>query len=261
MRRSRILAVALFLMGAVAVIEAQQRQPGGGGRGGFRLEVISLVATNADLQTELKVTDDQKDKLKAASDKANEARGKLFEGFKGGKGGFDKDRFAEIQKELEKASAESRKSIEAILTAEQKKRVGEIQLQADGIRAFSQDEVAAQLNLNDSQKGKIKGISEDYAKDSQELFGFGGGKGGGKGGFGKGGFDKEKAAENVKKREKLTKAAMADIEDVLTDAQRSKWKEMVGAPFDVSTLRTRGFGPGGPGGPGGGNKGKGRPKD
>ena len=83
-----------------------------------------------------------------------------------------------------------------------------------------------------------------------------GGKG--KGNFGKGGFDKEKIAENAKKREKLAKAAMADIEDVLTDEQRGKWKQMVGAPFDVNKLNQFGRGFGGFGGQG---KGKGRPKD
>lgn len=248
MRRSQFLAATLFLVGAVAVIEAQQPRPGGGR--GFGIDVMSLVTTNADLQSELKVTDDQKEKLKAISEKETAARAKLFEGFKGGKGGkgeFDKDRFAEIQKEMQKSREENRKAIEGILTADQKKRAKEIQLQVDGIRAFSDDEVAAQLNLNDSQKSKIKGITDDYSKDARELFGRGGG-----------GFDKEKAAENAKKREKLNKAAMADIEDVLSDEQRSKWKTMVGAPFDTSKLRT-GFG--GRGGFGGQGKGKGRPKD
>lgn len=252
MRRSRFLAVALFLVGAVAVIEAQQPRPGGG-RGGFRLEVITAVVDNPDLQAELKVTDAQKEKLKSINEKQDEATKKLFEGFKGGKGGkgFDKDAFAEIREKSAKVREDSRKAIEEVLTADQKKRIKEIQLQVDGIRAFDEEEVAAQLNLNESQKSKIKGISDDYTKDIGELFGRG--KGGG-------GFDKEKASENAKKREKLSKAAMADIEDVLTDEQRSKWKTMVGAPFDTSKLNRfggRGFGGGG----GTFGKGKGRPKD
>lgn len=239
MRQSRFLAAGLFLVGVVAVMEAQQPRQGGFGRGGF--DVVSMVTSNTDLQSELKVTDAQKEKLKAIADKEAETRKKAFEGFKGGKGGFDKDRFAEFQK----AREENRKAIESILTADQKKRAKEIQLQADGVRAFADEEVAAQLNLNETQKSKIKGIGEDYRKDAGELFGRGGG------------FDREKAAENAKKREKLSKAAMADIEDVLTDEQRSKWKTMIGAPFDTSKLN-RGFG--GRGGFGGG-KGKGRTKD
>ncbi len=248
MRRSRFLAVALFLVGAVAVIEAQQPRPGGG-RGGFRLEVITAVVDNADLQAELKVTDAQKEKLKSIDEKQSEATRKLFEGVKGGKGkGFDKDAFAEIREKSAKVREESRKAIEEVLTADQKKRVKEIQLQVEGIRAFSDEEVAAQLNLNDSQKSKIKGITDDYTKDVGELFG-----------RGKGGRDKDQAAENAKKREKLNKAAMADIEDALTDEQRSKWKTMVGAPFDTSKLNR--FGRGGFGGGGNFGKGKGRPKD
>ncbi len=240
MRQSRFLAAGLFLVGVVAVMEAQQPRQGGFGRG---FDVVSMVTNNTDLQAELKVTDAQKEQLKAIADKEAETRKKAFEGFKGGKGNFDKDRFAAFQK----AREENRKAIEGILTADQKKRAKEIQLQADGVRAFADEEVAAQLNLNDTQKNKIKGIGEDYRKDVGELFGRGGG-----------GFDREKAAENAKKREKLSKAAMADIEDVLTDEQRSKWKTMVGAPFDTTKLRTAGFG--GRGGFGGG-KGKGRTKD
>jgi hypothetical protein len=83
--------------------------------------------------------------------------------------------------------------------------------------------VATELKLSDAQKSKVKGIADDYAKDSRELFG-----GGGKGGFGKGGFDKDKQAENQKKIEKLRKSAMADIEEVLNADQQKAWKEPEG---------------------------------
>ena len=245
MRTSRFLAVALFVAGAVLVVEAQQPRQG---RGGFGLDPTILVVSNKDLQEELKLTDEQKAKLKVLADKQAES-------FKGGggfkKGEFDKEKFAEVLKERAKLNEEIKKSVEDTLTADQKKRLQQIGRQAQGVRAFTNEEVAADLKLSDDQKTKIKGIVDEYNKDVREIGGFGGGKGG----FKKGDFDKEKLAENQKKREKLSKAAVADIEDVLTADQRKQWKEMTGAPFDTAKLRT-GFG-----GFGGGFRGKNKTKD
>jgi Spy/CpxP family protein refolding chaperone len=238
MRSSRWAAAALFVAGVVLVVEAQQpRQPGGGFGGGQN--VTAQVISNKDLQDELKVTDAQKDKFKVVADKQTEARKKFGEAFKGGKGGFDKEKFADLQKENEKVTAEVTKVVDETLTPDQKKRLKQLERQLQGVRAFASEDVAAELKLSDAQKTKIKGITDDYSKDVGELFG-----GRGKGGFGKGGFDKDKQAENQKKREKLSKTAMADIEEVLNADQQKAWKEMVGAPFDTSKLRQGGFGGG-----------------
>jgi Spy/CpxP family protein refolding chaperone len=232
MRASRWLMVALFGISAVLVVEAQQP---GRGRGGFgQINTTNAVLNNKDLQAELKITDTQKEKFKDVIDKQTELNKKRGEMFKGGKGSFDKEKFAEITKESEALNADIKKVVEATLTPEQLKRLHQIDMQAKGIRAFSNEEIAKDLNLTEAQKSKVKGIVDDYDKDAKELFG-GRGKGGG------GGFDKEKAAENQKKREKLTKAATADIEDTLTADQKAKWKSLTGEPFDVDKLR-QGFG-------------------
>lgn len=240
MRASRFLAVALFVAGAVLMVEAQQPRRGGG-FGGF-LDPGVLVVSNKALQEELKVTDDQKAKLKVLADKQAESF-KAGGGFK--KGEFDKEKFAERQKEREKQNAEIKKQVDDILTADQKKRLQQISRQAAGVRAFTNEETAADLKLSDDQKSKIKGIVDEYNKDSREL--------GGRGGFNKGNFDKEKAAENAKKREKLRKAAVADIEDVLTADQRKQWKDLTGEPFDTTKLFQFGGG--------GGFRGKNKTKD
>jgi Spy/CpxP family protein refolding chaperone len=229
MRASRWIMVALFAVSVVVVVEAQQPRQGGFGQ----LNTTNLVVSNKDLQEELKITDAQKEKLKPLADKISERQKKQQENFKnGGFKNFDKEKFEELRKESEAFNAEVKKGVEEVLTPEQKKRLSQIELQARGLRAFSDEKVAKELNITEAQTSKIKGIMEEYQKDTKEL-GFGGGKGG---------FDKEKAAENAKKREKLSKTAMADIEETLTPDQKNKWKEMVGAPFDVSKLRQGGFG-------------------
>ena len=229
MRISRWVMVALFVVSAVLVVEAQQPRQGGGFG---QVNTTNAVLTNKDLQEELKVTDAQKEKLKGASEKLTELGKKRAEAFKGGFKNVDKEKAAEFQKESEAVNADVKKSVEEVLTSDQKKRLKQIDLQAKGLAAFSDEAVAKELSITDSQSSKIKGVMEEYAKDTKDL------RGGGKGG----GFDKEKAAENQKKREKLTKAATADIEDALTAEQKGKWKEMVGAPFDTAKLRQGGFG-------------------
>lgn len=234
MRASRFLAVGLFVVVAVVVVEAQQPGRGfGGGQGGG---INGLVLNNKDLQAELKITDEQKDKFKVVVDKQTEMGKKMREAFKDAGGDKDKQKeaFAAMQKDGEKLQAEVKAVVESTLTADQKKRLKEIDRQRLGVRAFSNDDLVADLKLTDTQKTKIKTISDEYSKDASELF---------KGGFGKGGFDKEKMAENQKKREKLSKAAMADIDEVLTDDQKKAWKDLTGAAFDVSKLN-QGFGGG-----------------
>lgn len=241
MRASRWVMVALFAASAVLVVEAQQ--PRGGGGGGFGINVYTAVLTNKDLQAELKVTDEQKEKFKGIAEKTAENSKKGFGLFK--EAGKDEDKQKEARAELTKINAENRKLIEEALTTEQKKRLGQIDIQARGLRAYTDEKIAKELGINETQASKIKGIWDEYQKDTQGL-GFGGG------GFGKN-VDKEKAAENAKKREKLTKAATADIEETLTADQKTKWKEMTGEPFDTAKLRQGGFG--------GGNFGKGGNKN
>lgn len=245
MRSSR-WAAAAFLVGVTVVVVSAQ-QPGGGR--GFRQSAAQMLLTNTALQEEIKLSDSQKEKLKGLAEKQQAAMKERFGAFKDAGGDKEKLKaaFAEIQKENEARQKEA----EALLTAEQKTRLQQIDRQLAGVRAFTDDALVADLKLNDSQKTKIKGIVDEYTKDSQGLGGFGG--------FGgKGGFDKEKAAEAAKKREKLLKGAMADIDEVLTDDQRKSWKALTGDPVDAAKIRQAGFGGFGGGGAfgKGGNKNK-----
>ncbi len=249
MRASRWLVAGLFVASTV-VVSAQQ--PGGGRQGGGKGGLTAQVLTNTALQDELKITDAQKEQLKGVADKQAEARKKFGEAFKSAAGDKEKAQalYAELQKDGEKLQEEIARTVNETLTAEQKGRLKQIERQFAGVRAFGNEEMVADLKLEDAQKTKIKGIVEEYGKDVKEL-------GGGFGPFSKGGFDKEKAAEAQKKREKLEKGAMADIDEVLTDAQRKTWKDLTGPAADRTKITAGIFG----GGLGGfGNRGKGTPK-
>jgi len=225
--------VALFAVGAVVVVEAQQ--PGRTG-GGFGINVYTSVLSNKDLQTELKITDEQKEKFKPITEKNTEAGKKNRDAFKDA--GDDDDKKKAAREGFTKSNAEIRKMVEDVLTSEQKVRIAQIDVQVKGMRAFTDEKLSKDLNITEAQTSKIKGVQTEYDTDSKAIPRFD--------------RDKDKNAENQKKREKLRKAAFADIEDTLTADQKSKWKEMTGAPFDTAKLFTI---------PGFGTKGKDKTKD
>ena len=235
MRVSRFLAAGLFVVAVVLMVEAQ---PGGGGGFGQQ-SLYTTVLTNKALQEDLKVTDAQKEKFKAIAEKNGEAAKKRGESYKDkfADAAGDKDKLKEIfssmQKEGQKDQEETKKAVEELLTSDQKKRIAQIDKQRGGVGAFAKEDVVKELNLTDEQKSKIKGIVDEYRKDVTEVMK------GVKGEFKDGKFSFPEAT--TKKREKLSRAAMGDIEDVLTADQKKQWKEMIGEPFDTTKLFGGGF--------------------
>jgi hypothetical protein len=225
-----LLTAGLVVLSSYAGSTSAQQKGKGKGFGGFGfggINVTSAVLNNKALQEELKVTAEQKEKLKPAADKQAAWQKKQGEMFAGGKGGFDKEKFQESMKEGQAVNEGTKKAVEETLNAEQKKRLKQIEVQASGPFAFANEETVADLKLTDTQKTKIKGITDEYRKDStearRELF--------------QGGADAEKRAEVDKKIDKLQATAMKEIQDALTDDQKKTWKTIVGEPFDVSKLR------------------------
>jgi Spy/CpxP family protein refolding chaperone len=235
MRPSRFLAAGLFVVAAVLVVEAQ---PPGGGFNFAQPSLFVTAMTNKALQEELKITDEQKDKFKELNKKQDESRKKRGESWKekfvDAKGDQDKTKelFTAMMKDGQKDQEQLAKDIEKVMTPEQVTRVKQIERQRGGVGAFAKDDVAKALELTDGQKGKIKGVVDEYRKDIGEVMKSAAGT------FkdGKFSFDKEKFEESQTKQKKLTKAAMGDIDDILTDDQRKKWRDLTGAPFDTTKL-------------------------
>jgi hypothetical protein len=235
MRIARFVVVMVLTAGLVVLSSfagsglAQQKGKGKGFGGGFGfggINVTAAVLNNKALQEELKVTSEQKQKLKPAADKQAALQKKQAEMFAGGKGGFDKEKMQENFKEMQAVNEEVKKSVDETLNAEQKKRLRQIEVQAAGPRAFANEEMVKGLNLSDEQKTKIKAVADEFTKDSREVRM--------EGGFG---ADAEKRAEIDRKVDKLQAAAMKQIQEALTDEQKKTWKTLVGEPFDVAKLR------------------------
>jgi Spy/CpxP family protein refolding chaperone len=100
-----------------------------------------------------------------------------------------------------------------VLNETQKKRLRELELQAMGPTAFLQSEVADELNLTQEQRSRLQGIVMQQMQQLREQF-----QGGGAG----------QGAQNF---QQLREQAEKQMLEVLTPAQREKWQQMQGKPF------------------------------
>jgi Spy/CpxP family protein refolding chaperone len=252
LRRTLLMTGVALAVASIATLASAQ--PGGGGfGGGFGFgggmgggsSIAGLLSMPA-VQTELKVTDEQKTKIQ---DLRTTMRDKMREAMNSGDGPPDFQNMS--QEERQKAMGEMRKKMQPItkefdeqavkiLDADQVARAKQLQLQREGGSALAREEVAKKLELTDDQTSKVKKLQESLAKPPQ--------------------FDPngDMQAQFQKMRENVTKT-QKDMLAVLTDEQTTKWKEMCGKPFTFP--QGRGFGRGGagarPAAPGGGGPGGG----
>jgi small-conductance mechanosensitive channel len=258
-----VLAVVACIGGA-ALAQQPGRQPGGfGGMGmgmgmGGGINLKSLVLTNAALQEELKITEAQKAKfLKFTETQAADAekmRALTSD---------DEDQITRLKMQIK--TIEDRMALMKDLTADQTKRISQIERQILGMRVYSNEKVQAELKLSDGQKEQIKTIVNDYNKESGEITGggrggaggtpgggrgtpgAGGAPGGGRGtpgaggapGGGFGGFGRQVSPENQKKLDALREEAMEKIEKQMNDEQRKAFKDVLGVKFDMAKLMQR----------------------
>ena len=254
--------VAAVVVPGVALAHGPGRGGFGGGFGGQGGGVAGLLQME-EVQTELKLTDEQKTKLRDSRDELRGGAGGGFGrrgaggagggagGAGGGPGGApnfremsaeERQKFMEdARKRMEDQSKKAEELAKGILTPEQMTRLNELRIQQQGVRAMGRPEVAAALKLTDAQKEAIDDILE--AARPQR------GPGGGGGGFGGGrpsAEDREKARTEAEER---TKKTQADIDAVLTETQKAEWVKLQGAKFTFPERPA--FGQGGRGGRGG----------
>ncbi|HEV3258444.1 MAG TPA: hypothetical protein VG013_16325 [Gemmataceae bacterium] len=203
----RVLGKVVLAVGVAALLGSPVWAQGfrGGGMGG------SMLLQNASVQKELKLSDDQKDKIKTITkefrEKNKDELAKLFTP--------DLDQ-KERQEIGQKLNHEAMKLLTPVLTDDQRKRFHQLELQVSGAQAFSDPKVQKALKLTDDQKDKIKTIEEDARKEVQEIFQNAG----------------EDRAAAMKKLGALRKETLEKVTTVLTDEQKKSWKDMTGKPFE-----------------------------
>lgn len=119
------------------------------------------------------------------------------------------------EEQLKKLPEAVQRAIAEVLEPKQAKRLKQIQLQQRGTQALSDPKVANALKLSETQRDKIASIQESSRKEMAELF-----KDGGREGFQKIGA--------------LRKETQEKVQNVLSDDQRTAWKEMLGEELKLS---------------------------
>lgn len=221
MTRTRVSAALLVVAFAVAATtsavaqEKGKRPQGGGGPGGG-----SLLGS-PDVQKDLKISEDQVKKIE-------DARGSMRDAF----AGFQDLSMEERNKKMAEVTAEIRKKTEAVLTADQLKRLNELKFQQVG--AVNNPEVQTALKVTDEQKSKLTALGTEYGEKRRGLFQ-------GAGGGGQGGFSPEM-------REKMTALSKEQDEKalgLLTAEQKSALEKGKGAKADYQLPPYATFGGGG----------------
>jgi Spy/CpxP family protein refolding chaperone len=214
LRRMALASLVLFVCTSVLVAQDPPRRRGGaGGQPGMGMGQqgpMSLLGIE-DVKKELKLDEEQIKKIEEVNKKIRDLNSGLR----------DLPREEQQQKRQENMTkaAEMSKEALAVLKPEQSKRLKQLQYQRDGVMVLATSEDARkELNLTQEQADKIKAISDDQRTQMREMFQGGGGGGG----------DRQEAQ---KKMEELRKTTQTKLEGVLTDEQKTKWKEMLGEPF------------------------------
>jgi hypothetical protein len=221
----RSYSKAVLAFGLVAAFAstgwAQGRGPGGGGMMGGVANLIS----NASVQKELKLEDDQVEKAKGVSE---ELRAKMRESFSSLQDLEGQERMKKMQELNRTTTEEGMKALGAFLKPEQLKRFKQIVLQQQGGAALADPMVAKKIKLSDEQTGKIQAIMAEAQTARREA-------------MQSAGDDRAAAMEKFRSIQKETNTKVLAV---LTDDQKSEWKEMTGEPFEVKFE----------GGPGGGRR-------
>jgi len=204
------------VIAVVALVGSAMAQGGGGGRGGQRgmrggnPNSLSSLIRRADVQKDLAITDDQKTKITeiqtSSRQKMQDARAAAGD-----------DRAAQMAA-MQKIGEEVGKEQLAVLTADQQKRLKEIFVQVRGTQSVLNPEIQADLGLSDDQKSKIADLQKRQQQANQEI-------------QAKVRDQSIDQAEDRTEQQKNNEVLATEVEKVLTDAQKSKLKEMGGKPF------------------------------
>jgi hypothetical protein len=134
-----------------------------------------------------------------------------------------RQRMAKVRESLQTRNKEAEEKIAKILDEKQLARIRQLRLQRQGVVALAQPATAEKLGLDRDQKAKIREILVQI-----------------RGSLG----NREPSAEDRDARmarlQERRQEAQAEILAVLDDAQREKWAEMKGEPFEFP--RGRAFG-------------------
>ncbi len=192
-----------------------------GGGGGMRMQSVSRVqlATLPEVESDTKLTADQKSLAKSLREKLDAKRAELMGG--GGGGGGPNQ---EARQQLTKMTSELDNEFVAKLDDAQKKRFSGLLLQVNGVSAVLDSNISKELGLGEESVKKLQQVNQENQTARREAM-----QGGG------GGNREEMMAKMRELNEKADNALLA----VLSDAEKKKMEELKGSKLEIDTAPLR----------------------
>ncbi len=250
-----VLAVILIVLAADSISQAQDRGRGrrGGGfgfSGGRRGADAASLLRSEQIQTELKLDEDQLAEIETFTEKARQQSRELFSGLRDLSDAERQAKREELRSKQQELQAGMRKHLEKVLSEAQVKRLDEITLQVRGISALANSDFSSKLSITDQQKQSIDDLIEAQRDMQRELF---------SGMRELRDLDSDERTARVTKLreqgEEIARETEAAVLELLSEEQRATFKEMKGEPFELDRRALFGGGRGGPDG----QRGRGRP--
>ncbi len=168
----------LFAVAILTIAVMSQAQRGGGFGGMMGGGGAAGLLTREDVKEDLKLTDDQKEKLTALMPNMQdrEAMTAMFQELMKEAGITDMQEMQtpEGQKKMApviaKRAADMKKKQDAILTPEQTKRLAEINVQFNGNRVVTQPDIAKEIGMTEDQNKAIADLNKKQNAAMRGLF-------------------------------------------------------------------------------------------
>jgi hypothetical protein len=176
---------------------------------------ISLVFRDK-VQKELKLSDEQKKKLEKRLQDMGQGAMQFFQNLQAAE---PDERQKVHHAYVEKAREQLTAFLEGALTEEQFQRLRQVMLQREGLFALGHPEVMKVLEITDKQRQQFVEVMHEMQKKMEPVV-----KEAQKGG---------KPEEVGPKLMKIREAHVSRIEALLSDAQKTQWKKMLGKPLDL----------------------------
>jgi hypothetical protein len=109
------------------------------------------------------------------------------------------------------------KLLNDVLSAEQRKRLREIEYQMDGIWTFAKDEIREHLKLTPDQRDKVAALRQEYSREFGTLIRSNGAN----------------PTDLRPKRNALNRDYLKKAIELLSDEQKKLWKSLTGEPFQL----------------------------
>jgi len=221
--RAALTVAAVALLAGPALAQRQGQGRGGFGFGGMGQAGPATLLANKSVQEELKLTTDEVAKVSAPGKTLSEKRRAMFTDLQGATQEQRTEKMKELTDAAKAADEDAMKIAKDTLKPDQMKRFGQIEIQVKGDAAFIDENVQKTLAITDPEKDQIKTIRDEAATKMRELR-----PARGQGGQGRG----QGNQETQTKIQALRKETVEKVVAILTDSQKTQWKEMVGSPFE-----------------------------